>query len=607
MTSPLPPSHAQVLVIGGGPSGSYAAAVLAREGFDVALFEATTFPRYHIGESMIPSVRHLLRFIGAEDKVLAHGFFEKRGAGMRFAQDKKEGYVDFLSVGPNNYVWNVVRSEFDELLLNHAASCGVKVFQATKVTAINFASASSTSSGRGRAASANWTQLRASTGGKAASGTLTFDHLADASGRAGIMSTKCLQNRKINSNLKNMAMWGYWSGCGSYHHGDPPTVAPFFQVLTDKSGWAWFIPLHDGTTSVGIVMNQIAFNLRAQDHLNQDPTAPRSKALLARYLSALDLAPEVRTYINTGVLTKGKGDKATEHINGDSSEVIPIIRTASDFSYSAASYAGEGFRISGDAGAFIDPWFSTGVHLAMTGALSAAASIATVVRGECSEAEAAAFHSQRIAVSYTRLLIVVLSTYQQMQEQNLDVISDIGEDTFDKAFEHLRPLIQGSADVGLRLFETEVQQALDFCSDMFRTAPEDRAVVQRVLNQLSEDQAAAVNATSNGDTRPEATANGLGEDGPLKAGLDVHAPIMPLAALDDLARRVHEKSQGSESSSLRLAQEEARQALAYINARRVVHKDHDSLHNLEEEELLGLVMRLEVGNLGLERTGTLKV
>ncbi|KAJ3014847.1 hypothetical protein NUW54_g1197 [Trametes sanguinea] len=71
------PEHAQILVIGGGPGGSYTAATLAREGFDVVLFEAAKFPRYHIGESLIPSVRHFLRFIGAEDKIIQHGFARK--------------------------------------------------------------------------------------------------------------------------------------------------------------------------------------------------------------------------------------------------------------------------------------------------------------------------------------------------------------------------------------------------------------------------------------------------------------------------------------------------------------------------------------------------
>ncbi|TFY79165.1 hypothetical protein EWM64_g4846 [Hericium alpestre] len=394
------PSHAQILVIGGGPSGSYAAAALAREGYDVVVLEAATFPRYHIGESLIPSIRHLLRFIDAEDKVLAHGFFVKPGAAMKFNRDKREGYTDFIAVGAHNHAWNVIRSEFDQLLLNHAESCGAKVIQATKVTSINFEP--SDSSELGRTVSANWVQKDAE--GKEVTGTITFGHMVDASGRAGIMAMKYLKNRRVNMTLKNMAMWGYWTGCGAYKRGDPPVIAPYFQALTDESGWAWFIPLHDGTTSVGIVMDQRVFNRHAREESSANPETSGAGNLLSRYLAALDLAPDLLSIIGDGVLMKGKGNKGADDENSNANPDVPVIRTASDFSYSSSSYGGEGFRISGDAGAFIDPWFSSGVHMAMTGALSAAASISAVIRGECSELESAAFHSQRVAVSYTRVI-----------------------------------------------------------------------------------------------------------------------------------------------------------------------------------------------------------
>ena len=115
--------------------------------------------------------------------------------------------------------------------------------------------------------------------------------------------------------------------------------------------------------------------------------------LADRYQTFLHLAPGVQELI---------GEDATlEHVadeNGDT----PGARSASDFSYSSDEYAGTGWRIVGDAGAFIDPFFSSGVHLAMTGAISAAASIAASIRGDCTELEAARWHSRRVAVSYTR-------------------------------------------------------------------------------------------------------------------------------------------------------------------------------------------------------------
>lgn len=108
MHSLHPPKQAQILVVGGGPSGSYVAACLAREGFHVVILEAAAFPRYHIGERLLPSVRHHLRFIGAEDKVDSFGFLKKPGAAIKFNRFKLEAYTDFMAMGPNNHSWNVV-------------------------------------------------------------------------------------------------------------------------------------------------------------------------------------------------------------------------------------------------------------------------------------------------------------------------------------------------------------------------------------------------------------------------------------------------------------------------------------------------------------------
>ncbi|KAH9174675.1 hypothetical protein EDB89DRAFT_458615 [Lactarius sanguifluus] len=486
MSSHHPPEHAQILIVGGGPSGSYAAASLALEGFHVVVLEATAFPRYHIGESLIPSVRHHLRFIGAEEKVASHGFFKKPGAAMKFNKYKKEAYTDFIALGHDNNAWNVTRSEFDKILLDHAESTGAHVFQSTRVMSLAF-------SGK-RPTSALWTH-----GPSSQSGTITFDYLVDASGRAGLMSNRYLKNRRFNSSLKNVAMWAYWRNTGVYARGTTAEGSPYFEALsgavvlsdnakrtqreTDESGWAWFIPLGANLTSVGIVRDQTAFNKSAQAHRSHSSqssfslppvsplitfrgTSPTSSSadslsLLSanppshgtppsspssptfpfspggswsapvgaeqRYLSALDLAPGVRQLQGPdGVMVRGESESDT-------------VRTASDYSYSASYYAGGNFRIVGDAGAFIDPFFSSGIHLAMTGGLSAAASIAASIRGDCSESEAAEWHSQRVGVSYTRFLIVVLSAYKQMRAQSKDVLCDIGEDNFDKAFSFLRP------------------------------------------------------------------------------------------------------------------------------------------------------------------------
>lgn len=274
-----------------------------------------------------------------------------------------------------------VRSEFDQLLLNHARASGAAVYEQTKVDAINF-----DNSNPERPVSVSWTHTpppglpsppaspttstfsrifrRFSNAEQPSNisgpiqGTTAFTHVIDASGRAGLMSTRYLHNRRFNASLKNIAVWGYWKGVESYGEGTRRSGAPWFEALTgesavifpaslliypflDESGWAWFIPLHNGSTSVGVVVNHKVYNAKA-DTLppapfdnKQTPNAA-SSTLAIRYLANLTFAPGVVNLIGEGKLVEGS------------------VKTASDFSYSAPSYAGPNYRVVGDAGGQYD-------------------------------------------------------------------------------------------------------------------------------------------------------------------------------------------------------------------------------------------------------------
>lgn len=124
---------------------------------------------------------------------------------------------------------------------------------------------------------------------------------------------------------------------------------------------------------------------------------------------------------------------------GDGGELVSEIKSASDYSYSASSYASPYLRIVGDAGCFIDPFFSSGVHLALVGALSAATTICAAIKKDCPESVAAKWHSTKVADSYTRFLLVVLSAYKQIRSQNKAILSDLGENNLDHAFARFRP------------------------------------------------------------------------------------------------------------------------------------------------------------------------
>ena len=128
----------RVLVAGGGPAGAMTAALLAREGFDVILCERDQFPRYHIGESLLTSAIPLLEFAGAAERVERHGFVKKRGAYFRVKRDQPAGHIDFGRLARYQYSYQVLRSEFDAILLDHARESGADVRECTAVSSVQF-------------------------------------------------------------------------------------------------------------------------------------------------------------------------------------------------------------------------------------------------------------------------------------------------------------------------------------------------------------------------------------------------------------------------------------------------------------------------------------
>ncbi|KAM3064982.1 hypothetical protein ACMFMG_001190 [Clarireedia jacksonii] len=435
----VPPRKCTVLVIGGGPAGSYCASALAREGIDTVLLEAEKFPRYHVGESMLPSIRHFMRFIGCDEKFDSHGFRIKRGATFKL-NSKPPGSTNFIAAGgPKGYAYNVVRSESDELLFRHAGESGAHIYDDFKVTSVDFVPSGLPPStdpeckipDPGRPTSASWTSKNG------ASGVVNFDYLVDASGRQGLISTKYLKNRTMNAGeqLQSIANWGYWTNGGTYGVGTEQEGYPYFEALHDGSGWAWYIPLHSGQVSVGVVRNQKVLAQKKRE------SGLDSKAI---YLDTLEH--------NAGM-----------HALLDAATLISDVKSASDWSYNASAYASPYVRIAGDAGCFVDPFFSSGVHLALNAGLSAATTICASIKGQASELVAATWHSKKVATSYTRFLVVVSSALKQILEREEPVIADFDEKSFDRAFQHFRPVIQGSVDVNTNLSKAEVMRTLNFC------------------------------------------------------------------------------------------------------------------------------------------------
>ena len=266
----------------------------------------------------------------------------------------------------------------------------------------------------------------------------------------------------------------------------------------DASGWAWFIPLHNGTMSVGVVTRQ--------DLSSQRKKALGSPSPVEFYKESLKLAPT-----GWGFASKG--------------ELVSDVKHASDWSYSATAYSSPYIRIAGDAGCFIDPYFSSGVHLAYASGLSAALTICASMKGEYNELEAAKWHSTKVAEGYTRFLLVVMSATKQIRGGEEHILSDWDDDGFDVAFDAFRPstalllrirfrrfaylfvVIQGTADadVGGKLTHDEVVKTVDFCMLAFKeTSPEER---QKVL-----DKVASINGASLAISDDKANLEKLTED-----------------------------------------------------------------------------------------------
>lgn len=469
------PQKTSVLVIGGGPAGSYAACALAREGVDVTVLEADIFPRYHVGESMLASLRPFLRFIDLDSTFVNHGFKRKDGAAFKLNQNKREGWTDYVaSGGPEAYTWNVVRSEADDLTFRHAGKMGAHIFDGVKIESIDFSGESGIKvpedgkvANLGRPVSADWKRKDGTTG------TIKFEFLVDASGRAGVVSTKYYKNRKFNQGLKNVAQWGYWENTGVYAEGTRRHNQPFFEALTDASGWAWFIPLHNGTTSVGTVQRQ--------DLQVQKKKAMGSPSPVEFYKESLKLAPTGWDFISKG-------------------DLVSDIKHASDWSYSASAYSSPYTRIAGDAGCFIDPYFSSGVHLAYAAGLSAAMTIRAVQRGDADELTAAKWHSNKVAEGYTRFLLVVMSATKQIRGGEQNILSDWDDDGFDIAFDAFRPIIQGTADADVsgKLTHEEVIKTVDFCLEAYKeTSPEERKAVLDKVATITEGNKGVIDEKAN--------------------------------------------------------------------------------------------------------------
>ena len=330
------------------------------------MLEQEHFPRYHIGESLLPSMLDLLDLLGVREKMEAHGFVRKDGAYLEWGPERWGLNFGELS-GNSTYSFQVTRSEFDQLLLENARTQRVKAFEGVEVRSICFDGP--------RPVSATWHE-KGKNSHDGTEGEIAFDYLIDASGRWSLMSTRYLKNRHYHKIFQNVAIWAYWKDADRMATGRQGDIA----VGSIPDGWLWGIPLHDGTMSVGVVMHKDTVTVKKPVRLEEI------------YKQSIEESPIIKNILR-------------------SAEMVTDVQSERDYSYASENFCGPGFFMVGDAAAFLDPLLSSGVHLATFSAMLAAASLSSYYRGEVSEEEMRSFFEKSYRQAYLRFLVFLSAFY----------------------------------------------------------------------------------------------------------------------------------------------------------------------------------------------------
>ncbi len=312
-----------VLVIGGGPAGSTAAALLARQGWRVSLLEQAHHPRFHIGESLLPANMPLLDKLGVANEVRAVGM-EKWGAEFVSPWHGRSQMFEFANAWDKSLpmAYQVRRSEFDHILIRNAARSGATVMEGCRVDGIEFLPRR-----QGAVVSAVHDDGR-----KVA---LRARFVTDASGRETFIGNH-FKAKQRNKKHNSAAIYGHFTNAKRL----PGKAEGAVTIVWFDHGWFWFIPLADGVTSIGAVVKP--------DYLKT-----RTKPLPEFFQDTIALAPELARRLADATL-------------------VSTPEATGNFSYSCDRTHGDNYLLIGDAFAFIDPVFSSGVMLAMQGGFFAA-------------------------------------------------------------------------------------------------------------------------------------------------------------------------------------------------------------------------------------------
>lgn len=367
-----------VIVVGGGPGGSTLAALVAKQGHRVLILESERLPRYQIGESLLPATVHgVCRLTGAADELARAGFTRKQGGTFKWGSNPDPWTFSFSvspkMAGPTSFAYQVERMKFDKILLDNARRTGAEVREECTVTGVL------DSDGRVHGVSYQDAQ-----------GTqhlVYARYVVDASGHKSRIYRSVGGAREYSQFFRNIALFGYFEDGKRL---PPPNSGNILSVAFD-SGWFWYIPLTPSMTSVGAVVHQ-----ELASKVQGDPDKMLGKLI--------EDCPLIATYLSGARrVTDGEYGK---------------IRVRKDYSYCHTKFWRPGLILIGDAACFIDPVFSSGVHLATYSALLAARSINSSMAGILDEDAAFTEFERRYRREFSVFYEFLISFYEMHVDEN---------------------------------------------------------------------------------------------------------------------------------------------------------------------------------------------
>ncbi|HEV3037014.1 MAG TPA: tryptophan 7-halogenase [Candidatus Angelobacter sp.] len=424
-----------VIVVGGGPAGSTAATFIAMEGNRVLLLEREKFPRHQIGESLLPAtINGVCVMLGVSEELAQANFTYKLGGTYRWGKHPEPWSFTFgpssMIPGSQAFAYQVERMKFDNILLNNARKKGVDVRERHTVAEVLEEA--------GRITRVGFTDAQ---GHKK---TATARYVIDASGNTTTLSRN-VGERVYSKFFQNVALYCYFKEGKRL----PPPNSGNILSEAFSDGWCWYIPLSDELTSVGAVV--------AREHAERLKAGPEAA---------------MQHFLNSTIMVKDFLSSATRITEGPYGQ----YRIRKDYSYCNTHFWAPGALLVGDAACFVDPVFSSGVHLATYSALLAARSVNSCLRGEIGEERSFSEFEDRYRKEFSNFYQFLLAFYDMDKDMDSYFWSARKVlNTEERANDAFIRLVSGTSFTGEPLFSDAADffQAHAGVGDLFRKAYEE--------------------------------------------------------------------------------------------------------------------------------------